>query len=476
MTSSLPSTTPDRSLEDTVVVLGAGFGGLAATTRLAELGVPVTLIDQRNHHTFQPLLYQVATAGLDVDDICYTTRAIVSRHDHACTRQARVTDIDLDTRIIRTDTGDIHGWRALVVALGATTADFGVPGVATHAYGLKSAAEATAIRDHVLDAFEAASRMPSADRPDALTSIVIVGGGPTGVEMAGGFAELFERVLAVDFPELDRPAMTVTLIEAGPRLLSHLDERLSRNALVKLQKMGVEVLLDTAVAGVDADAVRLADGTVRPAGTTVWAAGVKANPLAERLGVQTGRGGRVIVDAELRLPAHPDVFVIGDIAATPDLDAGHTDEQPVHAPQVAPVAMQAGRYVADLIHGEGDATSPEPFAYRDKGSMATIGRNSAVVELPNGLRFGGFVGWLSWLGLHLVMLIGFRNRANVLVNWAWNYLTWDRGSRVVVDADEAELMLGTNDTAELMLGSEGTAGLTEPGSRAALPNADAGRP
>ncbi len=408
-----------------VLVLGAGFGGLACANELASHGIDATLIDQRNHHTFQPLLYQVATAGLDVDDICFTTRAIAAKKDSMNALQARVTSIDLDQRVVHTDRGPVGPWRALVIALGATTADYGVPGVADCAFGLKSAAEATAIRDHVIDSFETASK--GSATPGAATSVVIVGGGPTGVEMAGGFAELFDRVLTKDFPEIDRTDMSVTLVEAGPRLLSSLHPKLGERARVRLERMGVRVELETTVDAVHADRVSLGDGREIDAATTIWAAGIRANPLADSLGAERTRGGRIVVDDHLRLPGHDDVYVVGDIAATRN-----------PAPQVAPAAMQGGRHVAQQIAGSANA----PFAYRDKGSMATIGRNAAVVELPRSIRFGGFAGWVSWLFLHLVMLIGFRNRLNVLVNWAWNYLTWDRGSRIVVDLDEPGLMAG----------------------------------
>ena len=405
-----------------VVIIGAGFGGLEAARGLADAPVDVLVIDQRNHHTFQPLLYQVATAGLDNDDICYATRGLFHRQRNARAMQGTVVGIDLEAKLVEFADGEPVPYDRLILALGAVTADFGVDGVSEHAFGLKSAAEATKIRNHVLQRFEHASR--SADGVDrrAATTVVIVGGGPTGVEMAGGFAELFHRVLARDFPELGAVQPRVVLVEGQDRLLGTFAPKLSRKAQRRLQKMGVDVRLETQVASVAHDRVSFADGSSVATETVVWAAGVRAHPLAERLGVETAGGGRIVVDDHLRVPGHPAVFVIGDLAAA-------TQDDATLVPQVAPGAMQAGEYVARTIAGE----QIGPFRYRDKGSMATIGRNAAVVELPSGRTITGFPGWVSWLGLHLVMLVGFRNRANVLVNWAWNYLTYDRASRVVVE-------------------------------------------
>ena len=446
----MASPEPRRSDRERVVVVGAGFGGLAAARALADAPVDVTVVDQRNHHTFQPLLYQVATAGLGVDDICYASRGIFQRQGNARAVQARVTGIDLDERRVLTADGIDLAYDRLVLALGAVTADFGVPGVAEHTFGLKSAAEAIEIRTHVLRRFEAADRLArsgpdhTADRlarsgPDhttdrsavaAATTIVLVGGGPTGVEMAGGFAELIDGPLRKDFPELDLGRARVVLVEAADRLLSTFAPRLGDHARRRLERRGVEVLLDTAVASVEPGVVHLADGTEIASDTVVWAAGVAAHPLAAAAGLPTGRGGRVEVDRHLRLVDRPEVHVIGDLALPP----AEAFDGPV--PQVAAAAIQGGRHAAGVIGAEiTGGAEPDPFRYRDKGSMATIGRNAAVVELPRGLKLTGFLGWVAWLALHLVMLIGFRNRANVLVNWAWNYLTYDRGSRLIIEPD-----------------------------------------
>ncbi len=416
-----------------VVIVGAGFGGLAAARALAKAPVEVTVVDQRNHHTFQPLLYQVATAGLDVDDICYTTRGIFHRQENARALQARVTGVDFDARLVQTEEGEPLSYDHLILAMGAVTADFGVPGVADYAYGLKAGAEAMQIRSHVLRSFERAERLNEAAARDAATTIVIVGGGPTGVEMAGGFAELIDRPLRRDFPLLDVGRAKVVLVEGQDRLLGTFAPKLGENARRRLMNMGVDVRLSTQVAEVTNSEVRFADGSAIAAETVVWAAGIRANPLAEALGLKTTRGGRIEVDEHLRvmgngLDGSSNVYAIGDVAGSPGPDGELV-------PQVAPGAVQGGEYVAGLIKAA-EGPTPEPFSYRDKGSMATIGRNAAVVELPVGPKITGFPGWVAWLALHLVMLIGFRNRANVLVNWAWNYLTYDRGSRLIIELDD----------------------------------------
>lgn len=407
-----------------VVIVGCGFGGLAAAKALADAPVDITVVDQRNHHTFQPLLYQVATAGLGVDDVCYATRGIFHRQHNARAIQGQLTGLDLAARQVRLAAGESVTYDHLILALGAVTADYGVPGVAEHAFGLKNAEEARAIRSHVLRRFEAADRLTDPAVQHAAMTVVIAGGGPTGVEMAGGFAELFHRVLDRDFPDLDVANARVVLVEGQDRLLGGFAPRLAAKARRTLEAMGVEVRTGVNVERYSPGEVVLADGSTVPADTLVWAAGVRAHPIAAALGLETGRGGRVVVDDRLRLPDHPEVFVIGDLAASTLADGSLI-------PQVAPAAIQGGEHAAALISGR----TSEPFRYHDKGAMATIGRNAAVVEFPSGRTVTGFVGWVAWLALHLVMLIGFRNRANVLVNWAWNYLTYDRGSRLIVEPD-----------------------------------------
>ena len=412
-----------------VLIVGAGFGGIACARALADAPVEVVIVDQRNHHTFQPLLYQVATAGLDVGDICYSVRGVVRRQANATARQDRVIDVDLDGRRVTCASGAEISYDHLVLALGAVTADFGVDGVAEHAFGLKSGHEAITIRNHVVRKFEQADQATTATAAadPGRTTIAIVGGGPTGVEMAGGFAELIESVLLRDFPNVQAEAADVVLIEGADRLLGAFTPRLGAKARHRLERMGVTVHLGRQVSAVRADEIELDDGTIIEAQTIVWAAGVRAHPMAESLGLETASGGRTVVDEHLRVPGRPEVFVIGDLAA-----ASLPDSSLI--PQVAPAAIQGGKHVAEVI-AAAEADQVDPFAYRDKGSMATIGRNAAVVELPNGMQVTGFAGWVAWLGLHLIMLMGFRNRVSVLVNWAWNYLTYDRGSRAIVEPE-----------------------------------------
>ena len=402
-----------------VVVVGAGFGGLAAARHLRDAPVDVTVLDARNHHTFQPLLYQVATAGLDGDDIAFPIRGIFGRQANARVRLGEVRSVDLDARRLHLADGHDVAYDELVLAAGAVTNTFGIPGVDEHGFGLKSLSDAMALRTHVLLRFEEADADPT-HLSDGTLTVVIAGGGPTGVETAGGLAELFSKVLRRDFPRLDVRAPRVVLLEATDRLLGTFHPKLGDEARRTLEKAGVEVLLGRAVASVHADRVELTDGSTIPTRTMVWAAGVKAHPLAETLGVELTKGGRVVVTDSLELPGHPEVHVIGDLAGTPDL-----------LPQLAAVAIQGGKHSAEMITRRLRGEAPTPFHYVDKGTMATIGRHAAVAQLPGGIRFRGIIGWLAWLGLHLVELIGFRNRANVLVNWGWNYLTYDRASRII---------------------------------------------
>ena len=415
------------------MVVGAGFGGLELVTHLRDVPVDVVLVDANNFHTFQPLLYQVATAGLDTDDIASPVRGIVNRLRNVDVRLGRVTGIDVDARRLLVDDGPPVEYDRLVLAAGAVTATFGVPGVEAHGFGLKSLYDAVRLRHHVLRQFERADVDPTLI-DDGILNVVIAGGGPTGVELAGGLTELYRSVLTRDFPMLDVRRARVIVTEPAGVLLSSFHPKLSERARRTLAERGVEVVLGQGVASTDGKTVELTDGTRIPSATLVWTAGVRANPLAEVLAEQLGggtltRGGRIVVQDDLTVPDHPEIAVIGDLAAARGGDGELL-------PQVAPVAIQAGRLVAANLAAELEGRPPSPFRYRDKGSMATIGRHDAVAQLPGGLRFSGPVGWLAWLALHLVMLIGFRNRANVLVNWAWNYVTYDRGSRLIVGSEE----------------------------------------
>lgn len=413
---------PKPSDRHRVVVIGAGFGGLAVARSLADAQVEVTLIEANNFHTFQPLLYQVATAGLDSGNVAYAVRGIFRRQCNADVRMARVIGIDLATRQLTLDDGGDIEFDSLVLAAGAVSTSFGVRGVDEHALPLKTLDDAIAIRRRIIEQFEQGAARPALVDDGAL-NVVVCGGGPTGVEMAGGLMELFEKVLSKDFPDLPVRRARVVLVEAADRLLPLFSAESSRRARRTLTRRRVEVRTGCGVETVDAARVTLTDGTVIPAHTVIWAAGVAANPLAERIGTPTGRGGRLVVGGDLSVPGHPNVFAIGDIAVT---------EPPL--PQVAQPAIQGGRHVAHQICRQLDGLGTEPFHYRDKGSMATIGRLDAVADFPGGRHLSGAVGWVAWLALHLVYLMGFRNRLNVFVNWCWNYVTYDRGSRLLAES------------------------------------------
>lgn len=412
--------------------MGAGFGGLALVKELAGVPVDVVVVDANNFHTFQPLLYQVATAGLDSDDIAAPVRGIVQGQDNVNVRLGRVVDIDLEHRRVLLDDGPAISYDRLVLAAGAVTNTFGVPGVAEHGFGLKSLEDALHLRQHILRQFERAAVDPGLVDEGAM-DVIVAGGGPTGVEIAGGIAELFSHVLRGDFPTLDVRRARVVVVEPGDRLLAGFHPTLSDRARATLGSLGVEIAFGVGVASTDGKHVELTDGSIVPCSTLVWTAGITAGPLASVLARQLGdgvltKGGRVVVDQHLRVPGRPEVAVVGDLAASPGRDGEILA-------QLAPVAIQGARLVARNLVAEVDGRSLEPFRYLDKGKMATIGRHDAVAELPGRIRFSGPLGWIAWLVLHLVMLIGFRNRVNVLVNWAWNYLTYDRASRLIVGSE-----------------------------------------
>jgi NADH dehydrogenase len=337
-----------------------------------------------------------------------------------------VSAVDLERRTVTVDDATIS-YDFLVEAAGSVSTDFGVSGVDEFTFPLKTLHDAIALRTRLLSTFEHAGREVVAGRPRPDLSIVVVGGGPTGVETAGGLRELIDRVLRKDFRELHLEDVTITLVEAAPRVLQPFHPKSSRKAQETLERRGVDVVLGTGVDHVEPDAVVLTDGRRLPGAVIVWATGVRGNPVAELLGVPLVGGGRIPVAADLSLPGHPEVFAIGDIAASPT-----ADERPL--PQVAQPAIQGGFHAARQILAQIDGRPTEPFRYHDKGSMATIGRNQAVAEFPSGLRFHGRIGWLMWLGLHLLYLIGFRNRITVLVNWSWNYLTYDRSARTLLES------------------------------------------
>ena len=412
-----------------VVVVGAGFGGLTTAKALAKAKAPVrvTIVDRQNFHTFQPLLYQVATAGLGSEDIAHSVRGIFHGQAQVDFELGAVERVDADERRVFLHDGPELQYDYLVLAAGAVTSTFGVPGVEAHALPLKTLSDALTVRNHVLRQFELVDRDPALLAEGALT-VVIVGGGPTGVEMAGALTELFDMVLARDFPKLDMSRARVVLLEATDRLLGPFASSSRAYALSKLTAMGVDVRLNAVVQEIDEAGVQLASGEVIRTRTPIWVAGVTASPLAAATPFEQAPNGRIVVGPDLTVPGHPEVFVIGDLAAV----------QPKPLPQLAPVAIQQGKFTARQIQRRLQGRAPQRFRYRNKGTMATIGRNSAVAELPLGLRFRGFPAWIAWLFLHLLYLVGFRNRANVVVDWGWNYLTYDRGARVIVESESSE--------------------------------------
>jgi NADH dehydrogenase len=404
------------------VIVGAGFGGLAAATGLGKAPVEVTLIDRRNHHLFQPLLYQVATAGLSPADIAQPIRAILRYQSNASVLLGRVIGVDHAAREVLT--GDRRvAYDYLIVATGARHAYFGHDEWEAIAPGLKSIEDATDIRRRILLAFERAEAASDPDERRALLTFVLVGGGPTGVELAGAIAELAKKALTADFRRIDSRQTRVVLVEAGPRLLPVMPERLSAEAKRALEGLGVEVRLGQAVTGCDAEGAMLGDEKIA-ARTILWAAGVAASPAASWLEAEKDRAGRVKVEPDLTLPGHPEIFVIGDTAAA-------TDAAGKPLPGIAPAAKQAGEYVARVIRARAAGrAAPPPYHYRHLGNLATIGRHAAVADF-GWLRLSGRLAWLLWGAVHIFFLIGFRNRIVVLLDWLWSYLTFQRGARLI---------------------------------------------
>ena len=410
------------------MIVGAGFGGLNAARALAKAPVQVTVIDRKNHHTFQPLLYQVATAGLSPGEIAAPIRSILRSHKNVEVLMAEVTGFDLERRIVQTPDGDIS-YDYLVVAAGARHSYFGHDDWESIAPGLKTIEDALEIRRRVLLAFELAERQAAAGELQSPLNFVVVGAGPTGVELAGTLAEICRHALTHDFRSINPAKTHILLIEGGPRVLPAYPEDLSRSAQEQLRDLGVEVRTSATVTQIEPGFVEVA-GSRLAATVVLWAAGVAASPLGKKLGAPLDRAGRVIVQSDLSLPTHPEVFVIGDLAAAKDALG-----KPL--PGVAPVAIQQGRFVAKLIRTElqrppssRSINSRPAFHYWDKGSLATIGRAAAVAEFGR-VHISGFVAWLSWLFVHILFLIGFRNRLLVFIQWAWSYVTYERGARLI---------------------------------------------
>jgi NADH dehydrogenase len=415
-----------------VVIVGAGFGGLAAARGLERLPVEVTLIDRNNFTTFQPLLYQVATAGLNAADVAHPVRGLFHGQRNLRVRHGEVVGVDWAQREVVVEGHPPVPFDHLVVAAGAVATWFGVPGAAEHALPLYTLEDAVTLRNHVVSRFEAADAEPVlVDRGEL--NFVVVGGGPTGVEMAGALAELFAVVFRRDYPSLGVGRARVVLVEARDALLAPFHPASQRHALDALRARQVEVRLDESVAEVAPGHVRFASGEKLPAGTVIWAAGVHAHPVAAAMGLPVTQAGRVEVAPDLSVVGHPRVWAVGDAAAA--RGRAGSGGGGAALPQLAPVAMQSGAHVARQIGRALEGRPTQPFRFRDKGTMATIGRRSAIAELPGRVRLHGTVAWLAWLGLHILYLAGLRNRASVLLNWAWGYLTWDRGPRIILRGD-----------------------------------------
>jgi NADH dehydrogenase len=419
-----------------VVIVGAGFAGLTAARRIARLPVQVTLIDRKNHHTFQPLLYQVATAGLSPGEIAAPIRWILRGHSNVEVLLGEVVSFDLGQKKVITK-DQVLDYDFLIIASGATHAYFGHEEWEPIAPGLKSIENALEIRRRVLLAFELAER--SAERakterlkkdgvskPDAL-QFVVIGGGPTGVELAGTLAEIARHAMNREFRNIDPRDSRILLIEGGPRVLPAYSEELSRKAEAQLRHLGVDVRTSQMVTRIEPGLVWVGDQQI-PSPVVLWAAGVAASPLGRKLGVPVDRAGRVLIHPDLSIPGHPEVFVVGDLASL-------NDEKGKMLPGVAPVAIQQGDWVAQNIARDLEKQPRRNFHYRDKGSLATIGRAAAVAQIGK-FELSGYFAWLAWLFIHILFLIGFRNRLIVMIQWAWSYLTYERGARLITGSDE----------------------------------------
>lgn len=417
-------TQPDRPK---VVILGAGFGGLRAARALAGAAVDVELIDRNNYHLFQPLLYQIATAGLEPENIAKPLRAILRNQDNLTFTLAEVQHIDLERRTVASTMGE-HHYDFLILATGAEPKFFDRSDLARHAFVIKELTETIELRNHILTQFELAAGETDQELRSARLTFVVVGGGPTGVETAGALVELMYGVLEKDYRELDFGEVRVVLVEALERILPVMHPELSCEAERMLERKGVLVRLGTFVQGYDGREVHFQDGERLRTRTLIWSAGVQASKIARGLASRTSSQGRVAVDLTLQVPGYEKVFVIGD--------AAYIEENGEPLPMMAPVAMQMADCAVENIHRLLRGERLKPFEYRDPGNLATIGRNAAVAEI-RGLRFKGFVAWLVWLVVHLIKLIGFRNRLMVLINWAWNYFTYDHAVRLITRSARA---------------------------------------
>ncbi len=413
-----------------MVVVGAGFAGLAAARALVGEPVDVTIVDQRNFHTFQPMLYEVATAGLDPGDVAYPIRVIFGKAPNVTFRFARVTGVDWDQHHVALDDAAPLPFDSIIVASGATAKFFGIPGAAEFSFPLYTLNDARRLRDHVLRRFEEADAAPTRAADGPLT-FVVVGGGPTGVEVAGALAELLDVAVRHDGFTFARSTGRIILVDGLDRLLSPFKATAAAYAADTLRGRGIELQLGRMVKRVSDTCVELDDGTEIPTRTVVWAGGVTVeDTVAARLSSPTGPNGRLTVEADLSIPGHPDAYAVGDAAAVP-WGPGAKDPE-AFCPQMAQVAIQSGSHAAHQVLHRLVGEPAEAFRYHDKGIMATIGRRAAITQFPGGVIVRGTLGWLAWLGLHLVYLIGFRNKLVVLINWSWRYLSWGSGPRVIV--------------------------------------------
>ena len=405
-----------------VVIVGAGFGGMETAQKLAGAPVQITLVDRKNYHLFQPLLYQVAIAGLVPSQIAYPLRTIFRKQKNLTFQMGEVTAVDLKARYIRMN-GSVIAYDYLVLAIGGQTNFFGLNSIEENSFQLKSIEDATGTRNHLLKMFEKASREVDPEKRKALLTFVVVGGGPTGVETAGALAELITHVMAKDYPEMDLGEVRVLLLEATDRVMPAYPEELRQSTMKLLESKGVEIFLNTRLTDYNGQTVTVADGTQLSAYTLIWTAGVRSAELTDRLGVEQAAAKRVRVRPTLQLPEHPEVFVLGDAAY---LEDGHGQPLPMLATVAQQQANTAAKNLRKILKGE----DPVPFQYNDPGLLATIGRNAAVARIW-GLSFSGFIAWVIWVGLHIYRLIGFRNRLVVLINWAWDYFFYDNQVRLI---------------------------------------------
>ncbi len=412
---------PEASGLPHVLLVGAGFAGMSALEELRTLPVEVTLLDRNLFHTFQPFLYQVATAGLNPGDVAYPARATVRQMPRTRFHLGELAGVEWEDRKAVLADGQRLAYDYLILALGASTNFFGIPGAEEHSLAIYTIPQAVHVRDHVFARLEERAACEPCTEP---LRIVVVGGGPTGVEMAGTLAELRDALVGFGYPELNRSDVRVVLVEMQGRTLGAFDERLSRYAAAELERRGVELRLGQTVAEVREDEVLLSSGELLSCAVTIWAAGVRAPALAGALGLAQGRSGRIAVEADLRPPGRPETFVVGDLSAAV-MGEGLV-------PQLAQPAIQEGRHAARQIGRLLEQRPTEPFVYHDKGNMATIGRRAAVLQLPIGVRLTGTLAWLGWLGLHIFTLVGRRNRLSTLSNLAWRYVRWPRGVKVIV--------------------------------------------